>query len=71
MLTETQMNEAWEKFGRGDGLTDEELDAMIAQTEAALPYLFARGRDFFLARKETILNLDRLKDFRKWRKERA
>ncbi len=65
------MDEVWEKDDRGDALTDDELDAAVAQIHAALPYLHARGRDYRLITADTGMKVSKLIDFRNERQRRA
>lgn len=59
---------AWVKLRDGDAITDNELTAMIAQAEAAMPYLRSRP-DYGLACKDTAVTLDSLKGYQTARKE--
>lgn len=56
----------WEKFERGDGLTLAEVQALIKQTEEAMPYLHDRsaalGTNLAC---HAVLTLHRLRDFEK------
>lgn len=54
MLSPKALRAAWEKFSCGDPLSNPELNALIAQCEAALPYLKARGPGFRLALVPTL-----------------
>lgn len=58
---------AWDKFSVGDSISDEELDGMIKQTEAALPYLIARS-EYTLARRDAAITLNRLQSYQQARK---
>lgn len=57
------MKTTWEKFRRGDHLSDEELKQLIDQTEKALPFLRDGGALFRLVHREAITNLETLKEF--------
>jgi len=65
------MKSAWAKLRSGDHLTDDELDAMIKQAEAAKVYLADRLPEFYLAWKETVMDLNRMHDWRASRKRQA
>lgn len=60
---------AFQKYAQGDSVTDEELDAMIASAESALPYLQARP-DYGIASSATARDLEMLKSFRRERGRR-
>jgi hypothetical protein len=53
----------WERWACAHRLTKAEVKALIKQTEAALPYLRARGAEYHLARAATLRDLAGLKDY--------
>lgn len=64
------LKDAWKRYSVGDRVTDEELDAMIVEAEAAMTYLCNRLPEYTLAVKDTALTLAQLKSYQRARKER-
>ncbi len=64
------LKDAWKRYSVGDHVTDEELDAMIVEAEAAMAYLHNRLPEYTLVVKDTALTLAQLKSYQRVRKER-
>lgn len=58
----------WEKFSRGDHLSDQEVKELKDEVEAALPFL-QNHPDYKIAYQCAIQNYYRLKDMIYWRKQ--
>lgn len=56
--------EVWEAVGRGEKVSDDDLEALIVEAEAALPYISNRGPEYRLIQKDTLQMLRILKDYR-------
>jgi hypothetical protein len=62
------MKPLWEKFDRGDPITDSELGMLKKQIEQGISYLEARGERFVLFKSR--LDLERINGYIRARKER-
>ena len=60
---------AWDKYDRGDHLTDEELRMLIKSADQGADYLSARGE--WLARAKTLTDLESLRGYLRARNLKA
>lgn len=56
--------EAWEAISRGEKVSDDTLEQLISEAEAALPYLNHRGPEYRLVQRDTHQLLQTLKGYR-------
>jgi hypothetical protein len=63
--TKVNMKKVWEKYGRGDHITDRELDEAIQQTRQAVQYLEDRGEKWHLAWLPLVNDLSQLERFQR------
>lgn len=67
MPKETDTRDIWRRFSRGDHITDVELNTILEEAKAALPYLQNRGETFALALIPTKHTINNLEDYKRAR----
>ena len=68
--TPEQIKKGWEKFHHGDMISTPVIEAMLAEVEAALPYLRSRGEAYHLATRDTYQAMATLESYLRARKQK-